>query len=219
VLDEIGEVPPAVQAKLLRVLEEHSFRRLGGTREISVDVRVLALTNRELRDEVASGVFREDLYYRLHVFPITVPPLRERRDDIIPLALDFARQFGNAAGKQFTDLSFDLKHRFLNHSWTGNVRELRNLIERAVIMEPGGILTGRDLVLRENDSIAPSEPIAAEETIIPLEDVEFMMVQRAMRASRGNQSAAARLLQVSRDQLRYRNNRSRDEGRERAEEA
>ena len=219
VLDEIGEVPPPVQAKLLRVLEEHTFRRLGGTREISVDVRVLALTNRELKNEVASGVFREDLYYRLHVFPIRVPPLRDRREDILPLALDFARQFGNACGKQFTDLAPDLKHRFLAHSWTGNVRELRNLIERAVIMEPGGILTGRDLVLRENDMIVPAEPIAAEETIVPLEEVEFMMVQRAMRASGGNQSAAARLLQVSRDQLRYRIKRYRDEGREIAEEA
>ena len=214
VLDEIGEVPPAVQAKLLRVLEEHTFRRLGGTREISVDVRVLALTNRELKEEVASGIFREDLYYRLHVFPIRVPPLRDRREDIVPLALDFARQYGNACGKQFTDLAPHLKQRFLTHSWTGNVRELRNLIERAVIMEPGGILTGRDLVLRENDTIASTEPIAAEETIVPLDEVEFMMVQRAMRAAHGNQSAAARLLQVSRDQLRYRIKRYRDEGRE-----
>jgi len=214
VLDEIGEVPPPVQAKLLRVLEEHTFRRLGGTREIAVDVRVLALTNRELKNEVASGVFREDLYYRLHVFPIRVPPLRDRREDILPLALDFAKQFGNASGKQFTGLSPDLEHRFLAHSWTGNVRELRNLIERAVIMESGGILTGRDLVLRDNDNIVSSEPIAAEETILPLEEVEFMMVQRAMRASGGNQSAAARLLQVSRDQLRYRIKRYRDEGRE-----
>jgi DNA-binding NtrC family response regulator len=219
VLDEIGEVPPPVQAKLLRVLEDHSFRRLGGTREIVVDVRVLALTNRELGDEVASGTFREDLYYRLHVFPITVPPLRERREDIIPLALDFARQFGNGCGKQFTDLAPDLKQRFLTHVWTGNVRELRNLIERAVIMEPGGILTGRDLVLREGDSIVSAEPIAAEETIIPLDDVEFMMVQRAMRASHGNQSQAARLLQVSRDQLRYRIKRYRDDGRKGFEEA
>jgi DNA-binding NtrC family response regulator len=172
-----------------------------------------------VKDEVASGVFREDLFYRLHVFPIRVPPLRDRREDIIPLALDFARQFGIACGKQFTDLASDLKHRFLAHSWTGNVRELRNLIERAVIMEPGGILTGRDLVLRENDAIVSAEPIAAKETILPLEEVEFMMVQRAMRASRGNQSAAARLLQVSRDQLRYRIKRYRDEGREIAEEA
>jgi two-component system response regulator AtoC len=214
VLDEIGEVPPTLQAKLLRVLEARTFRRLGGTREISVDVRVLACTNRDLKERVASGDFREDLYYRLHVFPITVPPLRERREDIVPLALGFAKQFGDACGKHFTDLSADLRQRLTTHVWTGNVRELRNLIERAVIMESGAVLTGRDLILGEAAPFAPGEPLADEEAIVPLDEVEFLMVQRAMRAARGNQSAAARLLKVSRDQLRYRIQRYRTEGRE-----
>ena len=209
ILDEIGEIPLALQAKLLRFLEERSLRRLGGTREIRVDVRIIALTNRSLQDEVAAGKFREDLFYRLHVFPIHVPALRERREDIIPLALDFVRQFSAASGKRCSRLSEGFQQRLLTHRWTGNVRELRNLIERAVILEDGDIVTGAGVQLAP--APAKARPIGAE--IIPLEDIEFEMVMRAVRASNGNQSQAARMLQVSRDQLRYRVKRYRELGR------
>ena len=212
VLDEIGELPPLLQAKLLRFLEERAFRRIGGVREIAVDVRILALTNRSLEQQVVEGRFREDLFFRLNVFPITVPPLRERREDILPLALSFVRQFGAASGKRFTDIAPELKQRLLAHPWTGNVRELRNLMERAAIMETGEILTGESLQLSiARPAATPVSPLG--DAIIPLDEVEFTMVERAFRASKGNQSQAARLLKVSRDQLRYRVKRYRELGR------
>jgi len=209
VLDEVADVPAPLQAKLLRVLEERRLRRLGGSREISVDVRVLALGNRPLSKQVAAGEFREDLFYRLNVFPISVPPLRERREDIIPLASNFVIHFSAACGKHFTRIAPDLEQRLLAHSWRGNVRELRNLIERAVILEEGPELTGISIPALEHE-----ESPMHDDGIVPLDEVEFVMVQRAMTAAGGNQSAAARLLRVSRDQLRYRLKRYREEGRE-----
>lgn len=213
VLDEIGEIPLGLQAKLLRFLEERTFRRLGATREVSVDVRVIAMTNRSLKDEVAKGRFREDLYHRLHVFPIEIPPLRQRREDIIPLAFHFMRQFGTTARKHFTDMSRELRERLLAHPWTGNVRELRNVIERAVILEEGDVLTTRHIPVSADAPLTAPAAGAAEEQILPLEEVELLMVQRALRAAKGNQSQAARLLQVSRDQLRYRVKRYRELGK------
>ncbi len=210
VLDEIGEVPLSLQAKLLRFLEERTLRRLGGAREISVDVRVLALTNRDLKTEVGKGRFREDLYYRLNVFPISVPPLRQRKADILPMALDFVSHFGNTCGRRFTALSPELQQRLVEHPWPGNVRELRNLMERAAIVEREEVVTGRHLAF---DVAPPSNGHDLGEAIIPLEEVELLMVQRALRAADGNQSKAARLLQVSRDQLRYRVKRYRELGR------
>jgi two-component system, NtrC family, response regulator AtoC len=214
VLDEIGEIPLSLQAKLLRFLEERTLRRLGGSREITVDVRVLALTNRDLRTEVAQGRFREDLYYRLNVFPITIPPLRQRREDILPMALDFVRHFGSMCGRRYTALSPELEQRLLEHHWPGNVRELRNLMERAAIVEQEEIVTGQNLAF-DVSMHAPSGNGSSSigDAIIPLEELELMMVQRALRAADGNQSKAARLLQVSRDQLRYRVKRYREMGR------
>jgi DNA-binding NtrC family response regulator len=213
-LDEIGELPLMLQSKLLRFLEERALRRLGATREISVDVRVIAMTNRSLHEEVSHGRFREDLYHRLNVFPIEIPPLRARRDDILPLACSFMRQFGAAMGKQFTTISPEMREQLMEHQWTGNVRELRNLIERAVILEEGDVLTGRFLPPRNAAPIAAMTPAgAAESPIVPLEELEFQAVQNALRVTKGNQSQAARLLQVSRDQLRYRVKRYRETGR------
>jgi two-component system, NtrC family, response regulator AtoC len=214
VLDEIGEIPLPLQAKLLRVLEEKTLRRLGGVREIAVDVRVLALTNRSLEQEVAAGRFREDLYYRLCVFPITVPPLRDRREDILPLARHFVERFGPACGKKVHGISEEFQQQLTGHGWSGNVRELRNLIERAVILETGRELTGAGVQLG-TQARAVDKPVSEE--IVPLDEIEFVMVQRALRAARGNQSHAARLLKVSRDQLRYRVKRYREEGRLAAE--
>lgn len=213
-LDEIGEIPLALQAKLLRFLEERTFRRLGATREIAVDVRVLAMTNRSLKDEVAHGRFREDLYHRLHVFPIHIPPLRERLDDIVPLAFDFMKHFATSTGKHFTGLSDELKALLRAHPWPGNVRELRNVIERAVILEDSDVLTSRYVPRGDGAAVIPSAIAPSNENgVLPLEEVEFLMVQRALRVARGNQSRAARLLQVSRDQLRYRVKRYRETGR------
>ncbi|HUK36856.1 MAG TPA: sigma-54 dependent transcriptional regulator [Vicinamibacterales bacterium] len=209
VLDEIGEIPLALQAKLLRFLEERTFRRVGGTREIRVDVRIIALTNRSLQDEVTAGTFREDLFYRLHVFPIHVPPLRARKEDIVPLALDFALQFGASCGKRFRAIAPDLMQRLLEHPWTGNVRELRNIIERAAILETSDVLTTSSLQW----TLAPAHTPPDSGEIVPLEDIEFEMVVRAFREADGNQSKAARMLQVSRDQLRYRVKRYRELGR------
>lgn len=209
-LDEIGEIPLALQAKLLRFLEERTFRRLGGTREIAVDVRVIAMTNRSLRDEVARGRFREDLYHRLNVFPILIPPLRSRPQDIVPMALEFVKHFSASLGKHFSDLSPELRERLRTHAWTGNARELRNLIERAVILEDGDVLTGHTL------SLSPGGPVlhaTQAEEIVPLDEIEFVMVQRALRAADGNQTRAAKLLQITRDQLRYRVKRYRELGR------
>jgi len=211
VLDEIGEIPLALQAKLLRFLEERTFRRLGAAREIAVDVRVIAMTNRSLRREVAQGTFRQDLYHRLHVFPIEIPPLRERREDILPLAFSFMKHYGASCGKHIADMTHELREQLLSHSWTGNVRELRNLIERAVILEEGPTLTTRFLL--QPDASGRSATANGDETILPLEEVELLMVQRALRAAKGNQSQAARLLQVSRDQLRYRVKRYRELGK------
>jgi transcriptional regulator with PAS, ATPase and Fis domain len=172
---------------------------------------VLALTNRDLKSEVAKGRFREDLYYRLNVFPISVPPLRQRKADIVPMAFDFVRHFGDTCGRRFTALSHELQERLVEHPWPGNVRELRNLMERAAIVEHEEVVTGRHLAF----DVAPPNGHGAElgEAIIPLEEVELLMVQRALRAADGNQSKAARLLQVSRDQLRYRVKRYRELGR------
>ncbi len=209
ILDEIGGVPMTVQAKLVRFLEKRSFRRLNGTREIVVDVRVIATTSRALRQDVAKGRFHEALFHRLEVFPIEIPPLRERREDILPLAIHFMKELGRTLGKHFSGMSCELREKLMMLPWTANVLELRNLIERSVLLEDGDVLTSRFLPI-QGDS-APDPP--REEPILALEEVEFIMVQRALKAARGNQSQAARLLQVSRDQLRYRVKRYRELGR------
>ena len=213
ILDEIGELPPSTQAKLLRFLEERFLRRVGGMREIHVDVRILALTNRDLEQRVKLGEFRSDLFFRLNVFPITIPPLRERRQDILPLARLFVRRFGALGGKVFKDISSELTARLLAYDWPGNVRELRNAMERSSILEPGGIVTGTHLPV----GLTGVEPQPAGpdlgDGIVALDEIEFIMVQRAMGASGGNQSEAARLLGVTRDQVRYRLKRYRGDGR------
>ena len=202
VLDEIGELKLELQSKLLHCLEERCFRRVGGTREIHVDVQVIALTNRDLQEMVRESEFRSDLFYRLNVFPITVPPLRERRDDILPLARHFLRSLARKLGRPFEGFTREAENLLLASSWPGNVRELRNVLERAMILERGPRLTPASLVL---DGAAP-EPAAAglPDGIVPLEEVERRMVARAMEAAGNNQTRAAELLEISRDQLRYR---------------
>jgi DNA-binding NtrC family response regulator len=205
VLDEIGELKLELQAKLLHVLEERRLRRVGGSREILIDVRVIALTNRDLKAMVQEGSFRRDLFYRLNIFPIQVPPLREHPEDILPLARYFLDQLQAKFGRHFEGIAREAENRMLGYSWPGNVRELRNVIERAMVLETGSFIESGSLIL---DQLAAS-PDAAESAeddggIVPLEQMERRLVQRAMQAAGQNQTRAAQLLGVSRDQLRYR---------------
>ncbi len=205
VLDEISELKLEVQAKLLQFLESRVFRRVGGLREIRVETRVIALTNQDLRGMVTEGAFRADLYYRLNVFPITVPPLRERQEDVLPLARAFLRMLQPAMGRRFAGLTREAENMLLGYSWPGNVRELRNVIERAMILEREAEITPASLILDPETG----GPVAGRERdplagIVPLETAERELVRRAMRATGGNQTRAAELLGISRDQLRYR---------------
>ena len=205
VLDEIGELKLELQAKLLHVLEERRLRRVGGSREILVDVRVIALTNRDLKAMVESGAFRRDLFYRLNIFPIQVPPLREHPEDILPLARFFLGQLKAKFGKQLDGFDREAENRLLGYSWPGNVRELRNVIERAMVLESEPLIQPGSLIL-DQLAAATEAPEEAEDNagIVPLEEMERRLVERAMQAAGNNQTRAAELLGVSRDQLRYR---------------
>ncbi len=205
VLDEIGELKLELQAKLLHVLEERRLRRVGGSREIFVDVRVIALTNRDLKAMVRDGSFRQDLFYRLNIFPIQVPPLREHPEDILPLARYFLDQLQAKFGRRFEGLSREAENCLLGYAWPGNARELRNVIERAMVLARGSWIEPAALILDQvsspHDAVGTAEAAAA---IVPLEEMERRLVERAMQAAGNNQTRAAQLLGVSRDQLRYR---------------
>ncbi|HUK54641.1 MAG TPA: sigma-54 dependent transcriptional regulator [Candidatus Binatia bacterium] len=206
-LDEIGEVPPPVQVKLLRVLQEREFERLGGTRTIKVDVRLVAATNRDLRAALEEGTFREDLYYRLNVVPINVPPLREHKEDIPALADLFLKKYATASGKKIESISPAALDRLTRFHWPGNVRELENVIERAVALSPGPVLQPGDILIDEPAG-ARGGSSAADGAFLPegltLEQWEDEMIREAMRRAGGNKSQAARLLGLSRNALRYR---------------
>jgi transcriptional regulator with PAS, ATPase and Fis domain len=189
-LDEVTEMTPAAQAKFLRVLQEREFLRLGGTRPVRVNARVIAATNRNLDDAVAHREFRADLYYRLNVFDIRIPPLRERRDDIPLLATGFLREFGGAT----VALTPDAMEALRRHDWPGNVRELRNVLERAVIVCDGRSIDSEHLSLRAREDVA--SPSGTD-----LGALERQAIQRAMRDAGGNKVRAARQLGISRMQL------------------
>jgi transcriptional regulator with GAF, ATPase, and Fis domain len=205
-LDEIGEMSPIVQAKLLRVLQEREFQRLGSTKVTKADVRLLAATNRDLKTAIQRGAFREDLYYRLGVFEIRLPPLRDRQDDILPLAQAFLEEIGAAIGRPSAGLSEESQERLLSHPWPGNVRELRNAIERAVILCEGGLVTSEHLPLGME---TPPPAASAAEVVgatfpkggVDLEALEKDLIVRALEASKNNKSKAARLLNLTRGQL------------------
>ncbi len=208
VLDEVGELKLELQAKLLHVLEERRLRRIGGSREILVDVRVISLTNRDLAAMVRQGGFRQDLFYRLNIFPIAVPPLSERVEDILPLARHFVAALQSKVGRRFEGFTRQAENRLLGYSWPGNVRELRNVIERALILERGPRIEATALILDPSAAVAAvAEEGGAERassSIVPLAELERQMIARAMRATGDNQTRAAELLGISRDQLRYR---------------
>jgi DNA-binding NtrC family response regulator len=201
-LDEIGDVPPLTQVKLLRVLQEREFERLGGTRTIKVDVRLVAATNRDLRAALEQGTFREDLYYRLNVVPIDVPPLREHKEDIPDLAKLFVARFAQQSGRNPQTISADALKKLVDFHWPGNVRELENVMERACALSAGTTLDASDIQL---DTLR-SRPQGAAAPLLPegstLDEWENEIIREAYRRTNGNKSQAARLL--SRNALRYR---------------
>jgi formate hydrogenlyase transcriptional activator len=200
-LDEVGEMTPPVQAKFLRVLQEREFQRLGGARTLRADVRVVAATNRDPRRAMESGAFREDLYYRLSVFEIYLPPLRDRADDILVLAEAFLEEIASGVGRPAAGISEDARQQLLAYAWPGNVRELRNAMERAVILCNGGLITRDHLPMTLARSVAaataekPAEPLAAALTH---EAVERELLLKALAQTRNNKTQAARLLNLSR---------------------
>ncbi|HEV2289558.1 MAG TPA: sigma-54 dependent transcriptional regulator [Candidatus Acidoferrales bacterium] len=200
-LDEIGDVPPAIQVKLLRVLQEREFERLGGTKTLKVDVRLIAATNRDLRAALEEGTFREDLYYRLNVVAIDIPPLRERKEDIPTLVNFFLRRFASTSGKpqQITPAALDL---LMGFHWPGNVRELENTIERAVTLSSGSTIDAADVRLDQRSSSSQIPPILPDG--MTLEKWEQEIIREALRRANGNKSQAARALGLSRNALRYR---------------
>ncbi|MFV1956599.1 MAG: sigma-54-dependent transcriptional regulator [bacterium] len=201
-LDEIGDMDLALQAKILRFLESRNFKRVGGVRDIKVNVRIIAATNKNLEEKIKDGMFREDLYFRLNVIPIELPPLRDRLEDVIPLADHFLSEFSGDLGRGVRRITEEAWDAMESYSWPGNVRELKNVIERAIILSTGDNLTLDDLRLSESRQMAAGEPGTLP--TLNLEEMEMALMTRALEETGNNQSSAARLLGITRDTLRYR---------------
>jgi DNA-binding NtrC family response regulator len=207
-LDEIGEMPLTVQAKLLRVLEEQTFRRLGGIRDIQVDVRVMAATNRKLTEAIHEGKFRLDLYYRLNVIQVSLPALRERKEDILPLAEHFVRVYNTKFKRDIQGISHPAGKLLLSHRWPGNVRELRNVVERAMVLEDADRIQSENLQISSNgngirEALHATVGSAEAPFQTSLEEAEKDLLKRALEKSGRNQTRAAVLLGITRDTLRY----------------
>jgi transcriptional regulator with GAF, ATPase, and Fis domain len=216
-LDEVAEMSPSAQAKFLRVLQEREFQRLGSTKVRRADVRVIAATNRDLRHAMERGTFREDLFYRLHVFGIALPPLRERTDDILPLSEAFLQELGRAFGRPPAGISLEARDALLSYAWPGNVRELRNMLERAAILCEGGLILADHLAIQAQPRPAVASPtppaevdarvaqLTSQSDASPvngdLKTVERGLIERALREARFNKSKAARTLGLTRTQL------------------
>lgn len=208
-LDEIGEMELALQAKLLRVLEDNRFRRVGGLKDLPLDVRVIAASNRDLKQEAAQGRFRLDLYYRLSVIQINIPPLRERNGDALLLANFYIEKANQKRpGAKLKGLSKEVEGIFKNYEWMGNVRELRNVIERASILEDGEFVTTEhlpaDLAGSSPEFAHSKDAVNLPPEGIAMQEVELQLARQALERENGNLTRAARLLHISRDQLRYR---------------
>ncbi|MDP2167203.1 MAG: sigma-54 dependent transcriptional regulator [Thermodesulfovibrionales bacterium] len=208
-LDEIGEMSPSTQAKLLKVLEGKAFKRIGGTKDIEVDVRIVAATNKDMAEEVKNGNFREDLYYRLKVIPVVMPPLRDRKEDILHLAKHFINDFNREFKKNVKGISKETEKCFMDYPWPGNVRELKNVIERAMILENEEYILPEHLPLELTYKEMATQNAKNINMRIPpggldIEEVEKELIRQALDTTRGNQTKAARLLNLTRDTLRYR---------------
>jgi DNA-binding NtrC family response regulator len=203
-LDEIGDVPAAIQVKLLRVLQEREFERLGSNKTRHIDVRIVAATNQDLRAALEQGTFREDLFYRLNVVPINMPPLRDRREDIPFLAEHFVRKLAKANGSRVESITEAAIEKLLGYHWPGNVRELENVIERSIVLCSGERLDAADIRL----DTAPRAQRQTTDNFLPegmtLDEHERSIIREALRRAEGNKSQAARLLGLTRNALRYR---------------
>lgn len=219
-LDEVTEMPLELQAKLLRVLQEQEVERLGSRKTLKLDVRVLATSNRNLKQSVAEGLFREDLYYRLNVFPLAWPPLRERKADIVPLAKALILKHAERMGvSRLPNLHPEAEKKLREHSWPGNVRELENVMQRALILSTGDQITLESLVIECEASIRPQETVAAprqellgEDLREDLREQEYRMILEALQQERGKKKETAERLGISPRTLRYKLARMRDEG-------
>src|ERR1700736_4621576 len=203
-LDEIGDVPPLTQVKLLRVLQEREFERLGGTRTVKVDVRLIAATNRDLRAALEQGTFREDLYYRLNVVPIDIPALREHKEDIPELVTLFLSRFAKESARKITGVSPDALQILMDYHWPGNVRELQNIMERASALAAGPLLEASDIHFDSRGGKTADFPSSFLPEGMTLEQWEDEMIRESLRRAHGNKSQAARMLGLSRNALRYR---------------
>jgi DNA-binding NtrC family response regulator len=217
-LDEIGEMSPMLQVKLLRVLERRTFKRVGGTKDIAVNLRIISATNQDLERMVKDGGFREDLYYRLKVVPLYVPPLRERREDVVPLSRLFMERFAKQFKKPFREISPAAERVLLDYPWPGNIRELKNLFERTVLLETAETLEAVHLKVAgrvrasSDSSLGQRVDEALQGSMTPggipfeklVEDLERALILRASYATKWNQSRTAELLNLKRDKLRYR---------------
>jgi DNA-binding NtrC family response regulator len=203
-LDEVGEMVPGLQAKLLRFLEEKTFKRVGGASDIQVDVRVIAATNRNLNEEVRAGRFREDLFYRLNVLPIVLPPLRDHVEDVALLVESYIDAYNTEFKKRIRGVTADAMKRLQAYRWPGNVRELRNTIERAMLLAEGDTLTADDCTMGGAGALKLSDRVELPASGIDLEELERSLVVQALERTGWNQTRAAALLGVNRDQIRYR---------------
>jgi len=214
-LDEIGEISPTLQAKLLKVIEEKEFERIGGTQPIKVDIRLVAATNRDLAAAVNEGTFREDLYYRLNVFPINMPPLRERTDDIHFLAIHFLEQYNREFVKKIKGFSSEALKYMENHEWSGNVRELKNFVERSVLLAKGDMIDVDASAANTTTDIESASPLSispAEDTpVMPLNKFIYHYISTVLDKTGGNKSEAAKQLGITRQRLKRILNKSSDD--------
>ena len=203
-LDEIGNMSASVQAKLLRVLEEGTFMRLGGTRSIKVDVRLIAATNTNLKDAIADGRFREDLFYRLNVVPIVIPPLRERQEDIVPLALDMVRRFNRELKKNFLGFTPEAAELLEQYYWPGNIRELKNVVERTMILAAEGNIDAASLPeeIRDHEPAPKADPTFTDgnsftgDMLVSLRELEEDYIHKVLAATGNNKTQAAKILGI-----------------------
>ena len=204
--DEIGDMVPSLQAKILKVLEKQTFRRVGGTKEIHIDTRIISASSRDIEKCISEGTFREDLYYRLNVASITLPPLRDRKEDVILLAEHFLKIYNAEFKKSLKGITNKLKIKLLDHSWPGNVRELKNAIERAVLFENSDFLTCDNISLLDNLStpLKNHNMIQIPNDGLSLIDIEKSLIEQALIKTNHNQTRAAKLLNISRETLKYR---------------
>jgi transcriptional regulator with PAS, ATPase and Fis domain len=205
-LDEISTLNLHLQAKLLRFLETHTFKRVGGLKDIQVDIRVIAATNQDLEIACEEGKFRKDLYYRLNVCPVFIPPLRERKHDIIPLTQQFISHYNSKFRKDIQGIAEEVEKIFMEYDWPGNVRELKNAVERAMIFEEESRITIKNLPIPLTKSPAETSHHITDKLAqsgLSLEEMEKELLKEALKKAKGNQTQAAKLMKITRDTLRY----------------